>query len=102
MPLYEYELVSDDPRKVERYEFLQTMSDPPLTRHPETGKPIRRVITAPRVPAKPGGPSSSGANLSDKNLERLGFTKYRKTGDGRYEKTAGSEGPSYINRQDGG
>lgn len=99
MPLYEYELITDDPRRAERYEFLQGMDEPPLTRHPDTGKPIRRIVAAPSLPGNPSRPSAT-QSLSDKNLDRLGFTKYRKTGDGRYEKTAGAEGPSYINRQD--
>ncbi|MFN0067950.1 MAG: zinc ribbon domain-containing protein [Limisphaerales bacterium] len=28
----------------EQYEIKQSASEPPLTRHPETGVPIRRVI----------------------------------------------------------
>ena len=37
-------------------------------------------------------------NLADdKKLERLGFTKYVKSGDGQYEKTIG-DGPSLINK----
>ena len=34
---------------------------------------------------------------SDKNLAAKGFTKYVKTGNGSYEKTAGS-GPKKLNR----
>jgi len=33
--------------------------------------------------------------LSDKNLDRIGFTKYQRVGDGKYEKRAGS-GPQTI------
>ena len=28
-----------------RFEFRQSMSEKPLTRHPETGEPVRRVIS---------------------------------------------------------
>ena len=28
----------------ERFEVVQSMSDEPLTKHPESGKPVRRVI----------------------------------------------------------
>ncbi len=28
-----------------RFEFQQSMKDEPLTRHPETGVPVKRVIT---------------------------------------------------------
>ena len=33
----------------------------------------------------------------DKKLDRMGFTKYVKAGDGHYEKTAG-KGPDVISR----
>jgi hypothetical protein len=35
------------------------------------------------------------SNLSDKNLDAKGFTKYVKMGDGKYEKRAG-KGPDVI------
>jgi hypothetical protein len=37
------------------------------------------------------------AVADDKKLGSLGFTKYVKAGDGRYEKTVG-KGPDVINR----
>ena len=44
MATYVYE--STDPAKpVKRFELQQSMNDTPLTRHPETGEPIQRVIT---------------------------------------------------------
>ena len=44
MAIYVYETV--DPKKpVQRFEISQSMKDEPLTRHPESGVPIRRVIT---------------------------------------------------------
>jgi len=42
MPTYIYETV-DEPR--ERFEIKQSMKDNALTLHPETGKPVRRVIS---------------------------------------------------------
>jgi hypothetical protein len=70
------------------------MNQPPLTVHPETGQPIRRTLTAPNVTGK-WSDSGMTANLSDRNLAAKGFTKYVKTGDGRYEKAVG-KGPSSI------
>jgi hypothetical protein len=64
--------------------------------HPEPGAPVRRVPQMPMI----GGQHSSAADkrkVSDSNLDRLGFTKYQKTGDGRYEKTAG-KGPKEIRK----
>jgi predicted nucleic acid-binding Zn ribbon protein len=45
MPTYEYETISADPSKIMRFEFSQRMADAPLTKHPETGEPVRRVIS---------------------------------------------------------
>ena len=38
--------------------------------------------------------------LANKNLERLGSTKYEKRGKGDMERTAGSEGPRSIASDD--
>jgi hypothetical protein len=38
--------------------------------------------------------------LSHANLERLGFTKYEKRGDGYMERTAGTMGPRSISADD--
>ena len=46
MAIYTYETIPgtvDEP--VRTYEIRQSMKDSALTRHPETGEPIRRVIT---------------------------------------------------------
>jgi hypothetical protein len=97
MPLYAYELVNPDGSGGEQFELFQSMADEPLTKHPETGRPVRRVLCAPAI----GGRWSDGAMArsvaDDKKLDRLGFTKYVKSGDGVYEKRAG-KGPDIINR----
>ena len=97
MPLYQYELVNPDGSGGEQFELFQSMADAPLTKHPETGQPVRRVLCAPAI----GGRWSDGAMArsvaDDKKLDRLGFTKYVKSGDGVYEKRAG-KGPDIINR----
>lgn len=46
MPTYVYETVSlKQGEASETFEVRQSMADPPLTRHPETGRPVRRVIS---------------------------------------------------------
>ena len=94
VPIYVYEVLLEDGSTGETFEVLQQMSEPPLTHHPETCLPVRRVITAP---AKAGRWTDMKAqsNLSDKNLDAKGFTKYVKMGDGKYEKRAG-KGPDVI------
>ena len=42
MPTYIYETLAEPP---ERFEVRQSMRDAALTRHPETGAPVRRVIS---------------------------------------------------------
>lgn len=96
MPLYVYEEVLPDGTAGESFEVLQGMSDPPLTAHPETGVPVRRVFGTPNAP-KGWIDSQAKANLSDKSLERMGFTKYVKSGNGKYEKVVG-KGPSKISK----
>jgi hypothetical protein len=90
MPLYVYQVIEADGSDGEVFEVMQRMSEPPLTVHPENGKPVHRLIAAPNTMTRytPG-------NLSNDRLGRLGFTKYEKSGDGRYERTAGS-GPDVI------
>ncbi len=90
MPLYVYQVIEPDGSDGEVFEVMQRMSDPPLTVHPENGKPVQRIISAPNAVTRFGA-----GNLSPERLGRLGFTQYKKAGDGHYEKTAGS-GPDVI------
>jgi predicted nucleic acid-binding Zn ribbon protein len=94
MPVYIYEVVRPDGSSGDTFEVLQNMNDEPLTVHPETAQPVRRVLTAPNVMGKYSETRIS-AGLSNKNLAAKGFTKYVKTGDGKYEKATGS-GPDRI------
>ncbi len=55
MPTYVYETIPQQPGDaVTQFEFKQSMRDEPLTKHPETGKPVRRLIS--------GGYGLIGAN----------------------------------------
>ncbi|MEO1236274.1 MAG: FmdB family transcriptional regulator [Planctomycetota bacterium] len=98
MPIYVYEVVLADGEVGQVFEVMQKMSDAPLTTHPTTGQPVRRVIQPPHIA---GQWSEAGARqqLSDKNLEAHGMTKYVKAGDGYYEKRAG-RGPDVISAGD--
>ncbi len=96
MPLYLYEVVEPDGSGGEQFEVLQKMSDEPLAHHPETGEAVRRIFAEPNAP-RAWTDSQGKAAVSDKNLASKGFTKYVKTGNGTYEKTAGS-GPKTLRR----
>lgn len=95
MPLYVYEELLPDGSGGATFELIQSIHEPALTQHPETGVPVRRRVTAPFMPKK-FGKHNPKEQLSDKNLESLGFTKYVK-GKRGYEKTAG-DGPELIKR----
>ena len=46
MATYVYETVPrQDGAPPRRFEVVQSMKDAPLTRHPDTGEPVRRVIS---------------------------------------------------------
>ena len=46
MATYVYETVPQSPdESPERFEFVQSMKDEALKRHPETGVPVRRIIS---------------------------------------------------------
>jgi predicted nucleic acid-binding Zn ribbon protein len=46
MPIYVYETLPAAPdRAPERFEVRQSMNEAPLTQHPETGVPVRRVLS---------------------------------------------------------
>jgi len=93
MPVYVYQVTSGK-LEGELFEVVQPMSDDALAAHPESGDPVERVIQPPMI----GGKHSSTREktmLSDNNLDRMGFTKYVKTGDGTYDKTAG-KGPGSL------
>ena len=46
MATYVYETIPQRPGEPpRRFELVQSMKDSPLQRHPDTGEPVRRVVT---------------------------------------------------------
>jgi putative FmdB family regulatory protein len=74
------------------FEKLQKLAARPLERCPRCHAPVRRVISAAHI-------AGQAADLSEKNIERHGFTQYRKLEKGVYQKTAG-KGPDLIKDED--
>ncbi|MDX1626391.1 MAG: FmdB family zinc ribbon protein [Wenzhouxiangellaceae bacterium] len=91
MPFYEYIHEGDGgcPTCRERFTRLQKLSEDALTECPVCGSAVRRLISPPHVV---GG---TAHRLKPDNIEKAGFTQYRKLGKGVYEKTAG-KGPRII------
>ena len=60
MPTYIYETIPQDAGESPvRFEVRQGMNDPKLTEQPETGKPVRRLVSGGFVLLK-GNPPSAG------------------------------------------
>ena len=90
MPIYVYVAEGETrcPHCAEPFEVRQRIDDERLGRCPQCGAPVRRVISAPAL-------ATGSVDLSESNLEKHGFTQYRKSAKGVYEKTAG-KGPTVI------
>ena len=79
MATYVYETIPAQPgQPAHRFEVVQGMKDAPLQRHPDTGEPVRRVIsggyglmgvsekkpaTSPAAPCSPGCACHAGPRI---------------------------------------
>jgi len=94
MPTYVYQVVPDAGDGCAHcraaFEIVQRMSEEALTKCPQCGVQVERIIQRPMVSdgVKLKGPSNS-------QLEKAGFTQFKRNGKGTYEKTFGS-GPSHL------
>ncbi|PCJ16567.1 MAG: FmdB family transcriptional regulator [Candidatus Cloacimonadota bacterium] len=95
MPIYEYKHTdgfSNDCQEVE--EFFHGISAEAYTKCPKCDHAIQRIVSMPAKHAE-----SMKDKMSDKNLSRLGFSKYVKSSDGKYEKASGpADAPSTLDR----
>ncbi|HEX9397866.1 MAG TPA: zinc ribbon domain-containing protein [Burkholderiales bacterium] len=91
MPIYEYAPSSGKCKRCHgRFEVYQKISEHRLAHCPDCGKRCERVISAAAVHGK--------YSTSNSRVKELGMTKYKKAGDGVYERVAGSSGPQVIRR----
>jgi len=90
MPIYEYRPVSDASCEhcANGFEAMQKLSEAALSHCPQCGAAVQRQLSAPRI-------GKAGPSLEPSNLEKHGFTQYKRVGQGVYEKTAG-KGPDVI------
>jgi putative FmdB family regulatory protein len=89
MPLYDYAPTSGHCAQCAgRFEVFQRMADAKLSHCPTCNQPCERLISAVMVVGK--------YSTSDSRVKELGMTKYKKAGDGVYERTAGTGGPQII------
>ncbi|MDO4570346.1 MAG: zinc ribbon domain-containing protein [Planctomycetia bacterium] len=91
MPLYRYQHVHEKGEDCpEVFEVLQSRSEAALSVCPKCGHPCEK-----RFDFRVASLKSERDTLSPKNLAKHGFTQYKKSGDGFYEKTCG-DGPQVI------
>ena len=90
MPIYEYAATAKGcPHCEAHFDLLQKLRDEPLTHCPECGAAVTRVISAPSV-------AVGGAHLlKESHAAKHGFTQYRRSSKGVYEKAFG-KGPKFI------
>jgi len=90
MPIYEYKPAHENGCNYcsDGFELIRKISDPTVLDCPQCHVAVKRVISAPNL-------AKSGPSLDPANVEKHGFTQYRKSGKGVYEKTAG-KGPDVI------
>jgi hypothetical protein len=89
MPVYVYRILRPGTPvdRCETFEVHQSIHEPALTRHPKTDEPVERVLLPPMI----------GRGVGDSEIAQAGFTKYKRTSDGTYERKAG-KGPKRIQR----
>ena len=90
-PMYVYDVLDDEGAVCGLFEIIQKITAEPLTKHPETGQTLRMKMSAPFVGRKANNPLPK-ADISNRNLGKLGFTKYQKSPKGGYDRVAG-DGP---------
>jgi len=90
MPIYEYHASSQNScgHCAIVFEIMQKLSDPALKFCPECHNPVQRKISRPNL-------ASPAPSLTQDNIEKHGFTQFKRVEKGVYEKTAG-KGPDYI------
>lgn len=94
MPTYVYEYLDDAGEGTgECFELVEPITADALTEH--GGRPVHRVPQAPNIAGK-WSDMKAKSNLSNKNLENLGFTKYERNADGGLSRVAGKEGPKNV------
>ena len=92
MPIYVYAPLSGRCQQCDgRFEVYQKIADARLKKCPDCGKACDRVLVAPAL-------SSGKYSTSNNRVKELGMTKYKKAGDGYYERVAGTGGPPVIRR----
>ena len=90
MAIYEYEHIGEPCFRGKIFEVRQSMQEAPLTRCPDCGGALRKLISR----------TFSSTTKSNSELRDLGFTKLVKRDDGVYENVTARNGESRVVNRD--
>ncbi len=92
MPTFIYAIINPDGSEGAQLEIEQGLNDAPLTCHPLTGAPLRRVFSPLGLATQYSEGEMKRKSTDENYLASRGFTKYvRDAATGVYHKTAGSD-----------
>ena len=92
MPTFIYAIINPDGSEGALLEIEQGLTDAPLTHHPLTGAPLRRVFSPLGLATQYSEGEMKRKSTDENYLASRGFTKYvRDAATGVYHKTAGSD-----------
>lgn len=86
MPIYEYEHLADSCSRGRIFEVNQPISAPSLTRCPNCGNAVRKLISLANI----------STPRTNSELRDLGFTKLVRRDKGVYENVTAREGESRV------
>lgn len=86
MAIYEYEHIGEPCSRGKIFEVGQSMKEAPLTRCPDCGGPLKKLISRTFV----------STPKTNSELRDLGFTKLVKRDDGVYENVTARDGESRV------
>ena len=84
MAIYEYEHLGKACARGAVFEVVQSMRENPLTRCPDCGEPVRKIMSRTNI----------NTPKTNSELKDLGFTKLVKRDDGVYENVTARPGDS--------
>lgn len=69
VPIYEYQILNPDGTVRDVFEIEQRMSDASLSNHPDTGEPVRRILSSTFAHTSSGRSQCKNVNCGFSNRE---------------------------------
>ena len=90
MPTYVYRNLTTQ----ETFEVKQSMKDAALTQHPQTGEPVKRLVSAPAIAFKGSGFYANDSRATSKAASPTGPAEGGKTESSKAEGSSGTDSAS--------